>query len=193
LVSKLRQGATTQLNNQKERATEGIGSVVQAVRQSSRQLRQEHHETIAGYVEQAADQIDRFSQRLRDRDVTQLIGDVQRFSRRQPAAFVSGAFALGLIAARFLKSSARDERREWNQSSRSSAPGRDEHGYQRAADARSYTAHDVSRARNYGSSPALDREPGASITTSRPGVEGSGRTTGAGSGKSSRGPQTERS
>jgi hypothetical protein len=34
-----------------------------------------------------------------------MIQEVERFARRQPALFLGGAFTLGLIAARFLKSS----------------------------------------------------------------------------------------
>ena len=43
-------------------------------------------------------------------DVDELVGDVQRLARRQPAVFVGSAFAVGLISARFLKSSRNDRR-----------------------------------------------------------------------------------
>ena len=36
--------------------------------------------------------------------------DAQRLARRQPALFVGGAFALGLLGARFLKSSSPEHR-----------------------------------------------------------------------------------
>src|SRR5690606_10158614 len=114
-----------QLSSQKNRATDGLGSVAQAVRQSTRQLRDEQHDTIAQYVEQAADQIDRFSRRLRDKQVPELIDDVQRVARRQLAAFVGGAFALGLVAARFFKSSSprSGSRREWQGASSPATSG----------------------------------------------------------------------
>lgn len=105
ILDKVRSTATDQLTTQKNRATDGLGSVAQAVRQSTHQLREGQHDTIAGYVEQAADQIERFSRHLRDKNVTDLFGDVQRLARRQPAVFVGGAFALGLLSARFFKSS----------------------------------------------------------------------------------------
>jgi ElaB/YqjD/DUF883 family membrane-anchored ribosome-binding protein len=115
LMDKVRQGASTQMNTQKDRATEGIGSVAQAVRQSSQQLRDQHHETIAQYIDQAAGQLERFSTRLRERRAEDLLQDAQRFARRNPALFVGSAFAAGLLAARFLKSSSHD--------------GGDRHGY----------------------------------------------------------------
>jgi hypothetical protein len=105
LVGRVRDRATEQLNTQKNRATDGLGSVAHAVRGTTDRLRQENHDTVARYVEQAADQIERFSSRLKDKDVTELMHDAQRLARRQPALFVGGAFAVGLIGARFLKSS----------------------------------------------------------------------------------------
>jgi hypothetical protein len=108
-MGKVRERATAQLSSQKDRAIDGLGSAARAVRQSTQQLRDQDHETVAGYVEQAADQIDRFSQRLREKDISELLEDAQRLARRQPALFVGSAFALGLLGARFLKSSREDE------------------------------------------------------------------------------------
>jgi hypothetical protein len=109
LIDKVRDTAAAQLTSQKNRATDGLGSISQAVRQSTNQLRDQEHDVIAHYVEQAADQIDRFSQRMRDKDIGDLMNDIQRMARRQPALFIGGAFAVGLIGARFLKSSNRTE------------------------------------------------------------------------------------
>ncbi len=110
IMSRVRERATAQLSTQKDRATDGLGSVAQAVRQSTQHLRDHKQDAIAQYVEKAADQIDRFSTQLKNRDVNELVNDVQRFARSQPALFVGSAFALGVIGARFLKSSADDQR-----------------------------------------------------------------------------------
>ncbi len=106
ILDKVRETATGQLASQKDRATDGLGSVAQFVRQSTQQLRDQKQDAIAGYVEQAADQIDQFSRSLRNKDVSELIDDAQQLARKQPALFIGGAFVLGLIGARFLKSSA---------------------------------------------------------------------------------------
>jgi hypothetical protein len=111
IVGRVRDQATAQLNTQKNKATDGLGSVAHAVRDTTQRLRQENHDTVARYVEQAADQIERFSTRLKDRDVGELVNEAQRLARRQPALFVGGAFAVGLLGARFLKSSAQDDDR----------------------------------------------------------------------------------
>jgi len=105
LMDKVRNGAAAQLSTQKDRATDGIGSVVQAVRQSTQHLRDTQHDTIAQYVDEAAGQLERFSNRLKEKNVGELLQDAQRFARRNPGVFIGSAFAIGLLSARFLKSS----------------------------------------------------------------------------------------
>ena len=105
LVGRVRERATAQLATQKDKATDGLGSVARAVRDTTQHLRTNQHETVAQYAEKAADQIERFSQRLKEKDVSELLNDAQQLARRQPALFIGGAFALGLLGARFLKSS----------------------------------------------------------------------------------------
>jgi hypothetical protein len=57
-------------------------------------------------MEQAVDRVDTWTQSLQHADVDDLVRGVQTFARRQPALFVAVAFGLGVVAARFLKSSA---------------------------------------------------------------------------------------
>jgi hypothetical protein len=105
LMDRVKESAASQLGTQKDRATDGLGSVAQAVRQSTQQLRDQHHETIAQYVEQAADQLERFATRLKERNIGDLAREAQDLARRRPGLFIGSAFALGLLGARFLKSS----------------------------------------------------------------------------------------
>ena len=60
---------------------------------------------MAQFVERAADQIERFSNHLRERDLNDLVGEAQRFARQQPAMFIGSSFAAGMLAARFIKAS----------------------------------------------------------------------------------------
>jgi len=115
LVDRVRQGATAQLSTQKDRATDGLGSLAQAVRQSTQPFRENNQDAIAQYIERAADQLEQFSTRLRQRDVNELVEDVQQFARRQPAVFIGAAFAVGMVAARFLKSSNRNRQYGYGQ------------------------------------------------------------------------------
>ena len=111
IINKVRDKATAQLNTQKDRATDGIGTVVDAVRNATRQLRDQNHGTLADYVERSANQLERWSKDLRNRDVAELLRGAQNLARRQPAMFVGSAFTLGLLSARFLKSSSPDRDR----------------------------------------------------------------------------------
>jgi len=88
MVDRVKQSATAQLTNQKDRGTDALGS-----------------DAIARYVEKAADQIETCSRRLKEKDIDELATDVQRLARRQPAVFIGSAFVLGIAGARFLKSS----------------------------------------------------------------------------------------
>lgn len=185
LVGRVRDQASSQLNSQKNKATDGLGSVAHAVRGTTQKLRDEHHDTVARYVEQAADQIERFSERLKQKDVGELVGDAQQLARRKPALFVGGAFAVGLLGARFLKSSAEpdeDGSRDWRSTS-----------YRSGDYATGYTTADT---------PALGRAetPGARPTASNAygnRVPGSSRAattrsrTGAGSNRGTDYPPTE--
>ena len=105
VVDRVRHTAAAQLTTQKTRATEALGSVAAAIRQSSQPLRDNNQATLADYAGTAADQLEQFATRLRERDLTELMDDAKRFARRRPAIFVGAAFAAGVLAARFLKSS----------------------------------------------------------------------------------------
>jgi hypothetical protein len=111
MVDRVRHTAAAQLTSQKTRATDTLGSVAAAIRQSSQPLRDNNQAMLADYAGKAADQLEQFSTRLRERDLTELMDDAKRFARRQPALFVGAAFAAGVLAARFLKSSPDGQRR----------------------------------------------------------------------------------
>ena len=104
VIDQVKQQASTRVNEQKARAAEGLGSVASAIRQASEHLRSEN-QTLATYADKAVDQIQLFADRMRDKDPADMMRDAERFARRNPAAFVGGAFVLGLALARFLKSS----------------------------------------------------------------------------------------
>lgn len=164
MTDRLRDKASSQLNTQKDRATEGLGSVAQAVRQSTKQLREQDHDTLAGYVEQAADQIDRLSRGLRNKDVGELARDAQRFARRRPALFVGSAFAIGLVGARFFKSSAERDEYEYGYG-REPAAGRGGPfggGYSREAGTATATGGTGASGPSGTSSPRRDRATGRS-------------------------------
>jgi hypothetical protein len=147
VVNRVKESAAAQLTTQKNRGTDALGQVANAVRSSTQKLREERHETIAGYIDKAADQIDNWSRRLRDKDIDELMSDVQRLARRQPAVFISSAFALGLVGARFFKSSRQQSEYRYGNESRRTRYG--------GTTGRS-TVHDYSAGnRNYSDQPVV--------------------------------------
>jgi hypothetical protein len=123
MMDRVKQGAAAQLSSQKDRATDGLGSLAEAVRKTSQPLRDSNQGTLAEYVEQVAERIERFSTDLRQRDLGDLMSDVHRFARRQPALFIGGAFAAGVIAARFLKSTSEHRAGDWRRDDPAYAAG----------------------------------------------------------------------
>jgi hypothetical protein len=51
------------------------------------------------------EQVERIASYLENADVRQISREVESFARRNPAAFVAGAFVVGFAASRFLKAS----------------------------------------------------------------------------------------
>jgi hypothetical protein len=174
IMGRVKQSATRQLTAQKDRAADGVGSVTQALRQSTQHLRDEQHDTIARYVEQAANQIDSWCDRVREKDITEVLDDIQRVARKQPAVFVGSAFAIGLLGARFLKSSRDDSSTgRWRDMSRNQYGGRT--AISEAADAPSTTGGVsvsdanavISRPEPSTAAPAPGGGAGASVRTRR--------------------------
>jgi hypothetical protein len=104
LLGGIQQKVTSRVDEQKNRAADGLGGIADVFRHAGNELRMEN-ETLASYVDMASDQMRRFADQIRQRGVTDMLDDVSSFARRRPAVFIGGAFLIGLGIARFLKSS----------------------------------------------------------------------------------------
>lgn len=104
LADQAKRVAETKATTTKDKATEQLDSVAQAVRSTSDNLREERPE-IAGLVETAADKVEQASSYLRQHELPEMIAAAEDLARRQPLLFLGGGLALGMLAARFLKSS----------------------------------------------------------------------------------------
>lgn len=93
------------LESQKQKGVGELSGLAEAVRQTSHTLREQQKESVAQYAERAAEQMDRMAQYFESRDVGELLNEAEMFARRHPEAFLGGAFMMGLVAGRFLKSS----------------------------------------------------------------------------------------
>ena len=104
-IGGIKQNVTSRVDEQKNRAADGLGGIANVIRNAGNELRTEN-EALASYVDAASDQLRRFADQIREKGVADMLDDVHSFARRRPALFVGGAFLVGLGIARFLKSSA---------------------------------------------------------------------------------------
>lgn len=104
-VDDVKEQATSKLAEQKQQAANRLQGVASALRTTGQDLSAED-ETLAQYVEGFADQIEKVSGYIQNREFGELWQDAQRLARRQPELFVAGALAMGFLAGRFFKSSA---------------------------------------------------------------------------------------
>jgi hypothetical protein len=100
-----KQGATSLLESQKERAVDSLVTVALALRQTGQHLNEQDRGAVGTYIEEAAHRVEGFTNHLRANDVPQLLAETQAFARRRPALFIGAALGLGFAGARFLMSS----------------------------------------------------------------------------------------
>lgn len=109
IVNQVQEQASSQINERKQSAADDLAKVATAIRQFGQNLTGEQIGPIARYAGQygdkAAQNIERFTNYIREQDPKQLLDDVQNFGRRRPALMLGGAFLLGLAGARLIKSS----------------------------------------------------------------------------------------
>jgi len=104
-IRQARDSATSSLNQSRHRAADSIESIASAVRGTGERLRSENRESVANLTDSLADQVERLSSYLRTRDLRAVREDVERFARQQPGVAIGVALAIGLLGARFIKSS----------------------------------------------------------------------------------------
>jgi len=102
--------ATEVLEEKKGGLAEGLSGVADSIRQVGDTLRENEDQVpitgkAAEYGETLAQQIEKVSRYFEGNDVRTMVRDVENFARRNPAVFIGAAFAVGLLAARFLKAS----------------------------------------------------------------------------------------
>ncbi|MBA3345367.1 MAG: hypothetical protein H0T44_08715 [Gemmatimonadales bacterium] len=122
-----RERATSSLADSRKQAADQIGGIASAFQRTSEHLREEDQDRIAGLTDTLAQQVEQVATYLRDSDPRAMARDVENLARRQPALVYGAAFALGLLGARFFKSSERSGRGEYDRDDYE----RDDYGYGR--------------------------------------------------------------
>ncbi|MDB4939502.1 MAG: hypothetical protein JWP87_6474 [Labilithrix sp.] len=104
VAEQAREQVNTQFDTRKDKAVQTMGNVASAIRETSDKLKGVG--PLGDVAGRAADSIENVAQFFEGKQIGEVVRDVERFARREPALFLGAAFALGLIGGRFLKSSA---------------------------------------------------------------------------------------
>lgn len=104
LVDQAQQVASVQANSQMTKAASLLDGVAASLYETSTNMRDQQPQ-IASVADQAASRVEGFSSYLRDHDMNDVVRDAESYARREPLVFLGAAFAVGFIAARFLKAS----------------------------------------------------------------------------------------
>jgi hypothetical protein len=104
-VEKVKTQANDQLGTQMTQAGLSLATVADAVETLSEQLRRGNQVLLADYADRAGGQVDQMATYLRQSDPNKVLHDIEDFAQREPVLFLAGAFAIGLLGTRFLKSS----------------------------------------------------------------------------------------
>jgi hypothetical protein len=106
LLGAVRDGATSLFEEQRRRAAGEIAALGDVLRRSAQSLDRTAGPAVAQYTDEAGRQISQFADTLRTRSLGQMAGDIEDFARRWPIAFMTAAVGVGVLAGRFLISSA---------------------------------------------------------------------------------------
>src|SRR5690606_24988962 len=106
-IAKVAEGRAEQgLESAKEQAAGRADKMANAVDTLAREFRENDESWLGDKAAALAATLRRTGQNVQERRVDELADDVREWSKN-PAIFLGGAFALGLVAGRFFKSSAR--------------------------------------------------------------------------------------
>jgi hypothetical protein len=94
------------VSQRKDETAERLTHLAGALRDAARALAERDAAGFGRYADVAAQQVDRVSGYLRERDLGAVARDARQLARRHPELFLAGSFVAGLALARFLKSSA---------------------------------------------------------------------------------------
>jgi hypothetical protein len=96
--------------SKRKNLAQGVHKYAEALRAASERLRDEGN-VLAEPAQKGAEQLERMSSYLREKELNDFLEDLEAFARRKPEVVFGGLFVVGLATARFLKASRRRPRR----------------------------------------------------------------------------------
>lgn len=106
VADRLKEESKQRIERGKATAADQIDNVANALKSASRQLG--GSSTLGSYTDRLAHNIESFGSRLRHGSIDEIVGDIQAAARRNPALFVAGGLALGVVLARLVRAAAQD-------------------------------------------------------------------------------------
>lgn len=106
----LRRRAEARADEQKHSIAREVHTVAGAIRAAAEHLEVQNEQQTSDYAHRAAKLVDRFGTSLEQKSLGELVEDIQRTTREQPALAVGLAALAGFVGTRFLRSSERAER-----------------------------------------------------------------------------------
>ena len=97
-----------QVDQRSTQAGEQVSATAEALRTTSRQLRDQGQDAPAQAAEKVAHHAERLGGYLSESNADRILSDLEDFGRRRPMAVVGLGVAAGFVASRFLKASSRE-------------------------------------------------------------------------------------
>ena len=92
----------TRVSRRQQQSAMELTSIANVLREKGEEM---EHSLFSPLMGKAAEQVDRASGFVKDATLTDVVRSTESLARREPLLFLGGAFTLGLICARFLRSS----------------------------------------------------------------------------------------
>ena len=108
LAGQAQQKAGEQVRSTVDKGRSRAADTLQEVARTLMHTSEGDDNPAAPYMNRAGEQVQRVAEYLRNSDMRQMMTGAEQFARRQPALFLGSAFAIGVLAARFLKSTRPD-------------------------------------------------------------------------------------
>lgn len=89
----------------KHSALTELENIASALREVAQSMQQKEGASSSRLMRTAAEKLEGLSATIDQKNLDDVVGDVERLARRNPAVFIGSAIALGFIASRFLKAS----------------------------------------------------------------------------------------
>ena len=103
LIDAARLQAQDYVERRKSDAAQSVNDLAQTIRNSGRDLGDKPH--VRAFFDSAADGLEQLGSSIERRSLSDFYGEAEALARRAPVAVAVGTFMVGLLAARFIKSS----------------------------------------------------------------------------------------